>query len=58
MAEATVPITILVPRGLRRWLETRARGEEKKLGPYVRKVLEAHRTAEDSASQSDAVIVK
>ena len=39
----TIPVTVILNRDLRRWLEARAREEDKKLGPYVRKVLEDHR---------------
>lgn len=50
MAEPTVPITVLVPRSLKRWLAAAAGKEEKKVGPYVRAVLENHRTRVDGAS--------
>lgn len=38
------PITVLVPRTLKRWLGEQARKEGKKLGPYVREVLWQHHT--------------
>lgn len=41
----TIPVTTILSRDLRKWLEHRAREEDKKLGPYIRKVLEAHRAA-------------
>lgn len=47
MAESTVPITVLVPRSLKRWLVTRAGREDKKVGPYVRKLIERERTSEE-----------
>lgn len=45
MPEPTVPITVLVPRSLKRWLAEWARKEDKKVGPYVRAILETHRQA-------------
>lgn len=39
----TIPVTTILSRELRKWLEHEARKEDKKLGPYIRKVLETHR---------------
>ena len=52
----TIPVTVILTRDLRRWLESRAREEDKKLGPFVRKVLEEYRLRELVAvSQAGAV---
>lgn len=40
----TIPVTTILSRDLRKWLENAARKEDKKLGPYIRKVLETHRS--------------
>lgn len=41
---ASIPsITVLLPRELKRWLERRAESEGSKVGPYVRRLIEADR---------------
>jgi hypothetical protein len=46
----TIPVTTILSRDLRKWLENAARKEDKKLGPYIRKVLETHRAAVDAVN--------
>lgn len=46
----TIPVTTILSRDLRKWLEAQARKEDKKLGPYIRKVLETHRTTVDAVN--------
>lgn len=46
----TIPVTTILSRDLRKWLEAQARKEDKKLGPYIRKVLESHRTTVDAVN--------
>jgi hypothetical protein len=47
---ASIPsITVLLPRELKRWLERRAESEGTKVGPYVRRLIEADRTRVEEA---------
>jgi hypothetical protein len=53
-----VPVHLIIPRDLKRWLESRARreGPEFTLSRYVRQVLQDHRTAVESVTDKMSVV--
>ena len=46
------PVTVAIPRDLKRWLERAAKATEQSLGSYVRRVLKLHRITEEEESHA------
>ncbi len=48
------PVTVALPRDLKRWLEKAAKQTDQTLGSYVRRILKLHRTTEEEESHERA----